>query len=119
MDMSTGARLAGKVALVTGAGQGVGRGIALALAAEGAAVVITGRTESKLTAVTEEIEARGGRAHAVTGDVGERADVERMVAECVDVLGGLDILVNNAQSMVQRLLEKTTAEDIDLAYRSG
>jgi NAD(P)-dependent dehydrogenase (short-subunit alcohol dehydrogenase family) len=115
--MST--RLNGKVALVTGAGQGVGRGIALALAAEGAAVAITGRTESKLRAVTEEIEGRGGRVHAVTGDVGERADIERMVTECVDVLGGLDILVNNAQSMVQRLLEKTTAEDIDLAYRSG
>jgi 2-hydroxycyclohexanecarboxyl-CoA dehydrogenase len=113
--MSGGARLEGKVALVTGGGQGVGRGVALALAEEGAAVVVTGRTESKLHSVMGEIVDRGGKAHPVTGDVGRREEVERMVAECVSAFGRLDVLVNNAQSSVQRLLKDTSDEDIDLA----
>ncbi|WP_328688843.1 SDR family oxidoreductase [Streptomyces phaeochromogenes] len=117
--MQRGTRLAGKTALVTGGGQGVGRGIALALAAEGAAVVITGRTESKLKDTAGEIAERGGRAHTVVGDVGDRADVDHMVAETVREFGGLDVLVNNAQSSVQRRLEKTSYEDVELTYRSG
>ncbi|WP_433472263.1 SDR family NAD(P)-dependent oxidoreductase [Spirillospora sp. CA-142024] len=117
--MNGGMRLDGKVALVTGAGQGVGRGVALALAAEGAAVAVTGRTESKLHAVVREIADRGAKAHPVTGDVGRREDVERMVAECVSAFGRLDILVNNAQSSVQRLLKDTGDEDVELAYGTG
>lgn len=117
--MQRGTRLAGKTALVTGGGQGVGRGIALALAAEGAAVVITGRTESKLKDTAGEIAERGGRAYTVVGDVGDRADVDRMVAETVGEFGGLDILVNNAQASVQRRLEETSYDDVELAYRSG
>ncbi|MET7475924.1 SDR family oxidoreductase [Streptomyces sp. NPDC005648] len=112
-------RLAGKTALVTGGGQGVGRGIALALAAEGAAVVITGRTEGRLKDTAQVIVERGGRVHTVVGDVGEQADVERMVAETVREFGGLDVLVNNAQSSVQRRLEQTSYDDVELAYRSG
>ena len=112
-------RLAGKTALVTGGGQGVGRGIALALAAEGAAVVITGRTEDKLKDTAHVIAERGGRVRTVVGDVGERADVDRMVAETVREFGGLDVLVNNAQSSVQRRLEETSYDDVELAYRSG
>ncbi|MFJ1968157.1 SDR family NAD(P)-dependent oxidoreductase [Streptomyces sp. NPDC087903] len=114
-----GTRLTGRTALVTGGGQGVGRGIALALAAEGAAVAITGRTEGKLKDVAEEIAGRGGRAHTVVGDVGEREDVDRMVAETVERFGGLDVLVNNAQSSVQRRLAETSYEDVELTYRSG
>ncbi|MEU6228854.1 SDR family oxidoreductase [Streptomyces sp. NPDC047042] len=113
------ARLSGKTALVTGGGQGVGRGIALALAAEGAAVVITGRTETTLKDTADEITGRGGRAHRVVGDVGERDDVDRMVAETVREFGGLDVLVNNAQSSVQRRLEQTSYADLELTYRSG
>ncbi|MFE7840461.1 SDR family NAD(P)-dependent oxidoreductase [Streptomyces sp. NPDC057474] len=112
-------RLSGKTALVTGGGQGVGRGIALALAAEGAAVVITGRTESTLEATAGEIAGRGGRTHTVLGDVGERDDVDRMVAETVREFGGLDVLVNNAQSSVRRRLEQTSYDDVELTYRSG
>lgn len=112
-------RLAGKTALVTGGGQGVGRGIALALAAEGTAVVITGRTEERLKETARVIAERGGRAHTVVGDVGERVDVDRMVAETVREFGGLDVLVNNAQSSVQRRLEQTSYDDVELAYRSG
>jgi len=113
------ARLSGRTALVTGGGQGVGRGIALALAAAGAAVVITGRTEGKLKDTAGEIAERGGRAYTVVGDVGEREDVDRMVAETVREFGGLDVLVNNAQSSVQRRLAETSYEDVELTYRSG
>lgn len=112
-------RLAGKTALVTGGGQGVGRGIALALATEGAAVVITGRTEERLKESARMIAERGGRVHTVVGDVGERDDIDRMVAETVRGFGGLDVLVNNAQSSVQRRLEQTSYDDVELAYRSG
>ncbi|MFC4503447.1 MULTISPECIES: SDR family NAD(P)-dependent oxidoreductase [Streptomyces] len=113
------ARLSGRAALVTGGGQGVGRGIALALAAEGAAVVITGRTERTLKDTADEIAGRGGRVHTVLGDVGDRDDVDRMVAETVREFGRLDTLVNNAQSSVQRPLEQTTYADLELTYRSG
>ncbi|WP_328429781.1 SDR family NAD(P)-dependent oxidoreductase [Streptomyces sp. NBC_00443] len=113
------ARLSGKVALVTGGGQGVGRGIALALAAQGSAVVISGRTESRLKDTAGEITERGGKAHTVVGDVGERVDVDHMVAETVREFGRLDVLVNNAQSSVQRPLEQTSYDDVELSYRSG
>ncbi|MGW0582394.1 SDR family NAD(P)-dependent oxidoreductase [Streptomyces sp. NPDC002920] len=113
------ARLSGRAALVTGGGQGVGRGIALALAAEGAAVVITGRTERTMKDTADEIAGRGGRVHTVLGDVGDRDDVDRMVAETVREFGRLDTLVNNAQSSVQRPLEQTTYDDLELTYRSG
>src|SRR6476469_1667696 len=97
-------RLIGRVALVTGGGQGIGRGIALALAAEGASVAVTGRRAEPLEQVVKEIETRGGAARATVGDVGERADAERMVAETVAAYGRLDALINNAHSSVQRFL---------------
>jgi meso-butanediol dehydrogenase / (S,S)-butanediol dehydrogenase / diacetyl reductase len=84
-------------ALVTGGGQGVGRGIALALAEEGAAVVLLGRTEETLRSVQREITEGGGSAEIVVADVRRPADVDRAVRETVEHLGGLDVLVNNAQ----------------------
>jgi NAD(P)-dependent dehydrogenase (short-subunit alcohol dehydrogenase family) len=112
-------RLIGRVALVTGGGQGIGRGIALALAADGASVTITGRRPEPLEQVVKEIETRRGVARATVGDVGERADAERMVAETVAAYGRLDALINNAQSSVQRFLTDTTDDDVMLAFRTG
>lgn len=89
-------RLAGKVAIITGAGQGVGRGIALALAKEGASVVLAGRTEPKVREVAEELKAFSRNVLAVRCDVGVRADVDATVAAAVQAFGTVDILFNNA-----------------------
>jgi len=90
-------RLKGKVAVVTGAGQGIGRGIAEVFAKEGADVVIN---DLKLDARTEEVAAlvakQGRRAHVVQGDVSKRADLERLFDEAWSKVGPVDILVNNA-----------------------
>jgi NAD(P)-dependent dehydrogenase (short-subunit alcohol dehydrogenase family) len=91
--------LNGSVALVTGAGQGVGRGIALSLAAAGAVVAVAGRTPSKLDGVVDEIRKRGGRALAVACNVREAASLESAIAHVVEELGGVQILVNNAQEV--------------------
>jgi meso-butanediol dehydrogenase / (S,S)-butanediol dehydrogenase / diacetyl reductase len=111
--------LEGKVALVTGGGQGVGRGIALALAAEGAAVAISGRTEEKLVQVADEIAARGGTAISIVADVTDASDVERTVAATVGDLGGLDILVNNAHQPPMGTLLSIDEDALDAGWRSG
>jgi 7-alpha-hydroxysteroid dehydrogenase len=97
-------RLAGRAAIVTGGSRGLGRAIALALAADGAAVAVVGRTEQvwddRLPGTIGEtvaaIEAAGGRAVAVRADLTDRDDVARLVAEARDALGPITILVNNA-----------------------
>ena len=111
--------LAGRCALVTGAGQGVGRGIALALASHGAALALFGRTESKVQAVVAEIVADGGRALAIGGDVTIPADLERAVTTTVAGLGGLDILVNNAQQTALGAMLDVTDEQIQACWDSG
>ncbi len=116
--MSSGT-LDGKRALVTGAGQGVGRGIALALAAEGAAVALLGRTEATLREVEKEIGDLGGSAIVVVADVTRADDIARAVAETVTELGGLDLLVNNAQISVQGSLLSVTDEQYLACWESG
>jgi len=112
--------LSGKVAIVTGGGQGLGRATAKVLADRGASVTITGRTAEKLEAVRDEIAAAGGRVHFVAGDMGNRADVQRAVDETVDAFGGIDILINSAQASKPGIaVAELTDEDFDLVFRSG
>lgn len=89
-------QLSGKVALVTGGGSGIGRGIALRFAQEGCAVVIVGRTGVRLDAVAKEIAQAGGQALAVIADVSDEAQVAAAFARTIQAYGRLDILINAA-----------------------
>ncbi len=89
-------RLDGQVALVTGAGRGIGRAIALALSDAGAAVAVCARSKDDVTRVAGEVAARGGHALALRCDVTGRQEVEGMAAAVEDALGPVDLLVNNA-----------------------
>ncbi len=88
--------LAGKVALVTGGGSGIGQAIALRLAEAGAAVMITDINQDAAQQVIETIRATGNTAHALEADASQAADASRVVQTTVDAFGRLDILVNNA-----------------------
>ena len=88
-------KLEGKVALVTGGGQGIGRGIVHCLAEEGADVVIIDLNEENAGKVAGEVEEMGRRSRALKADVTNSAEVERVVQEAVDAFGKIDILVNN------------------------
>ena len=113
-------RLAGKVALVTGAGQGIGRGIALVLAREGARLCVAELKSHRGERTAEEIRAAGGEAFAVEADVGRKADVERMVAEAAQRFGSVDVLVNNAHGFGTRApLAEIPDEQFDLSLTSG
>jgi 3-oxoacyl-[acyl-carrier protein] reductase len=88
--------LKGKIALVTGAGKGIGKAIALSLAAEGTHIGLIARTEKDLISVSEEINAAGVNAVYATADVSNRIEVERAVEKIKNELGPIDILINNA-----------------------
>jgi 3-oxoacyl-[acyl-carrier protein] reductase len=105
------ATLSGKVALVTGGGRGIGRGIALALAKYGSKVAVIARSTNEVKQVANEIRAMGGMALALTGDVSNYADIQRIVAETETKLGAIDILVNNAAIVyVGGFIEETNPE---------
>ena len=89
-------QLQGKVAMVTGASRGIGRGIADRFAAEGARLVITARGAEALEEAAAEIGSTGAEVLAVPGDAGDRVDVERTLARTLEAYGSLDVVVNNA-----------------------
>lgn len=95
------ADLAGSVTLVTGGGRGLGRAIALALAAQGVAVSVVGRTSEVLAETVDLIEARGGRAMWRVGDVCSSDDVATFVAATVETFGPIKVLVNNAAMQLE------------------
>jgi len=106
-------RLAGKVALITGGGTGIGRAIALAFAREGADVALAGRRLEKLKEVAGEIETQGGVGLALECDVTRAKDAERAVLETAKKLGKLNVLVNNAGILSVATVEGVSEEDWD------
>ena len=112
-------RLTGKVALVTGAGQGIGRGIALALAAEGARVALIGRTAEKLDRTAAEISLRGGTALPLVADIADAAAAAEAVRATVSAFGGLDSLINNAQTYGFGTIDEMDLDALESGWRSG
>jgi 3-oxoacyl-[acyl-carrier protein] reductase len=110
-------QLLGKRALVTGSSIGIGESIAQALAREGAAVAVHGRDRQRAQRVATQIEAAGGKAVVVLGDLTQDEEVKHMIDEAERLLGGIDILVNNAGgSGEKQIWEKTAAIDWAAAY---
>lgn len=107
------AKLDGKTSLVTGAGRGIGRAIALKLASEGAQVALNDLDSEPAQAVAAEIEAAGGKAIAMAGDITAGGFADEFVKATVDAFGGLDIVVNNAGYSWDTVIQKTTDEQFD------
>lgn len=116
MSSSNGRGLNGKVALVTGASSGIGRGCAIALAKEGCYVAITGRNADALKEVTHlchEAGAPEGKVKSIQADLSEDADCERVISSTVSHFGRLDILVNSAGILISGGIETISMEDYD------
>ena len=111
-DKTPAGDLAGRVALVTGAGRNIGRAIALALADAGASVIVNGRSNAQaVDDVVREIEARGGAALAAMADVADEAAVARMIAAAADRFGRIDVVVNNAAGRPEQPFEAIALAD--------
>jgi NAD(P)-dependent dehydrogenase (short-subunit alcohol dehydrogenase family) len=106
--------LDGKIAIVTGAGSGIGRASAVRFAAEGASVVAADVRGPKVAETVTMIESKGGRAVPCTADVADAGDVERMVGTALDAFGGLDTLFNNAGTIRPGTATALPEEDWDL-----
>lgn len=117
MESSGIVSLDGKVAVVTGAGAGLGKAEALALARAGANVVINDISEEAVAEVAGEIEALGIKSASVVGDVSERATADGLVAAAVEEFGDLQIVVNNAGVLRDRMLFSMTDQEWDLVVR--
>jgi NAD(P)-dependent dehydrogenase (short-subunit alcohol dehydrogenase family) len=105
------AMLEDKVALITGASQGLGRALALAFAREGARVVVNARSEESVRPVAGEVEGAGAEVLAVAADVSKGADVESLIGESVERFGKIDVLVNNAGLLGPRVAIEDYPED--------
>jgi len=106
-------KLAGKVALVTGAAQGIGKAVALLLARNGADIAVSDINLEKAAETAKEIEAMGRKAMAIKVDVANSGDVERMVQTILERFGQIDVLVNNAGIARDKLILRMTEEDWD------
>ncbi|MXZ89482.1 MAG: glucose 1-dehydrogenase [Dehalococcoidia bacterium] len=111
--------LTGRVAIMTGAGRGLGRTMALALAAAGADLALASRTTSELDSLVGEVEALGRRAIAVPTDVTSPEACEAMVATTIDQLGRLDVLVNNAGTNVRKSALEITPDEYDSVLQTN
>ena len=111
------ASLEGKVALVTGAGRGIGKAVALLLGRSGCRVVLTARTPDQLDAVQKEISARGGKALTVATDLIKDDEINMLVEKTQQTWGGVDILINNAGWGKRAPVVKAKVEDWDQTFR--
>jgi 3-oxoacyl-[acyl-carrier protein] reductase len=113
-------KLAGKVAVVTGASKGIGAGIAKGMAAEGASVVVNySSSKEGADRVVQEITREGGKAIAVQGDMSKSADVKRLFTETKKAFGSVNILVNNAGVYQFDPLENVTEEEFHNQFPTG
>ena len=110
-------QLSNKVAIVTGAGRGIGRAIAIAYAAEGAYVVIAARSQAQLNEVADVISANGGNVLAVPTDLRNRTEVENLVQKTMESYRQIDILVNNAGINPRGLFLDTTDQEWDEVWK--
>ena len=111
--------LSGRVALVTGAGRGLGRTMALALAAAGADVAVSSRTLSEITTLRDEIRALGRHSEAIQADITDNAQCEAMAAAAITSLGRIDILVNNAGINIRKPVLELTPEEYGLVLETN
>ncbi|MET4892376.1 acetoin reductase [Morganella morganii] len=109
--------LTGKVVLVTGAAQGIGRGIALRLAKEGADIALVDLKEEGLAKVKKEVEALGRKAAVFNADISQRDQVFAVVDKAEQALGGFDVIVNNAGIAQVKAIEDVLPEDMDRIFR--
>ncbi len=110
-------QLAGKVAIVTGAGRGIGKAISLILSRSGCRVVLASRNESRLKSIWEEICSQGGEALVVPTDLSRDADMERLVERTLQEWGSIDYLVNNAGWGKKAPVVKAKVEDWDRTFQ--
>ncbi len=111
--------LAGRVALVTGASQGIGRACAMVLAADGAAVALAARNEEKLRQVAGEIAAKGGKAEVFPMDVASDGEIKSGIKGAIEVFGKIDILVNNAGIARDQLVMRMKRTDWDAVLETN
>lgn len=107
-------KLEGKIAIVTGAGKGIGREAALAIAAEGAIVVCVARTQANLDETVQMIEEKGGKATSLSRDLTDAAQVQSMVDAVVEQFGRIDILINNAGGYPSEIYDKVGHQAIKI-----
>ncbi len=109
-----------KVAIITGAGQGIGKGIALCLAKRGVKIVCVGRRIDPISQTAKEIEDLGGKAIAISCNTADRDAVNEVVKKTVETFGTVDVMINNAQSIPPNApVEETTYENMYLAWSTG